>query len=163
KYDELPPPHGAYPKAKDDGRSIADVGVGQWRASQQTARTGWASDIRGTVMAGSSDAGRSQIELARIGLGVGDELGDRLARKRRTHHKDRRLGEDGGDRRNAANEIEVELLVERCIDGARGARQEKCVAVGWGTPDRLGADIGPATGPVVDYKWLAEPLREPRP
>jgi len=34
KCDELPPPHGAYPKAKDHGRSIAGVDVGQWRASQ---------------------------------------------------------------------------------------------------------------------------------
>src|SRR5262245_34965077 len=33
KRDELPPPHGAYPKAKDHGRSIAGVGVGQWHAS----------------------------------------------------------------------------------------------------------------------------------
>src|SRR5262249_36838528 len=32
--DEFPPPHGAYPKAKDHGRSIAGVGVGQCRASQ---------------------------------------------------------------------------------------------------------------------------------
>ena len=34
KCDEFPPPHGAYSKAKDHGRSIADAGVGQWRASQ---------------------------------------------------------------------------------------------------------------------------------
>src|SRR5262249_54080354 len=34
KCDEVPPPHGAYPKAKDQGRSIAGFGVGQWRASQ---------------------------------------------------------------------------------------------------------------------------------
>src|SRR5262249_43342201 len=34
KRDEVPPPHGAYPKAKDHRRSIAGVGVGQWRASQ---------------------------------------------------------------------------------------------------------------------------------
>src|SRR5262245_17904424 len=33
KCDEFPPPHGAYPKAKDHGRSIAGLGVGQWRAS----------------------------------------------------------------------------------------------------------------------------------
>src|SRR5262249_15207865 len=30
--DEVPPPHGAYPKAKDHRRSIAGVGVGQWCA-----------------------------------------------------------------------------------------------------------------------------------
>src|SRR6516164_5423433 len=29
------PPHGAYPKAKEHRVSIAGVGVGQWRASQQ--------------------------------------------------------------------------------------------------------------------------------
>src|SRR5262245_10989878 len=29
---------GAYPKAKDHGRSIAGLGVGQWRASQQKGR-----------------------------------------------------------------------------------------------------------------------------
>src|SRR5262249_60379191 len=33
KRDEFPPPHGAFPKAKDHGRSIAGLGVGQWRAS----------------------------------------------------------------------------------------------------------------------------------
>src|SRR5215471_7575451 len=38
KCDEFPPPHGAYPKAKDHGRSIAGVGVDQWRASQQKGR-----------------------------------------------------------------------------------------------------------------------------
>src|SRR5262249_5236625 len=32
--DEFPPPHGADPKAKDYGLSIAGVGVGQWRASR---------------------------------------------------------------------------------------------------------------------------------
>src|SRR5262249_9089355 len=34
KCDEFPPPHGAYPKAKDHGRTIAGLGVGRWRASQ---------------------------------------------------------------------------------------------------------------------------------
>src|SRR5262249_21389195 len=36
KCDEFPPPHGAYPKAKDHGRSITGLGVGQcsisWRS-----------------------------------------------------------------------------------------------------------------------------------
>src|SRR5215471_12614311 len=34
KRDEFPPPHGAYPTAKDHRRSIAGLGVGQWRALQ---------------------------------------------------------------------------------------------------------------------------------
>jgi hypothetical protein len=32
-------------------------------------------------MAGSSDAGRGHADLARIGLGIGDELGNRLGQK----------------------------------------------------------------------------------
>ena len=35
KCDEVPPPHGAYPKAKDHGPSIADVRAVRGRASQQ--------------------------------------------------------------------------------------------------------------------------------
>src|SRR5262244_4557445 len=38
KYDEFPPPHGAYPKAKDHGQSIAGVGVGQWRHRNKKRR-----------------------------------------------------------------------------------------------------------------------------
>src|SRR5262245_50673129 len=52
KRDEFPPPHGAYPKAKDHGRSIAGVGVGRWRASQQKGRPM-------TGLGSSEPAGRS--------------------------------------------------------------------------------------------------------
>src|SRR5262249_52424795 len=41
KCDEFPPPHGAYPKAKDHGLSIANLGVGQWRASQLKSAAWW--------------------------------------------------------------------------------------------------------------------------
>jgi hypothetical protein len=34
KCDEFSPPHGAYPTANDHRRSIAGLGVGQWRALQ---------------------------------------------------------------------------------------------------------------------------------
>ena len=33
-------------------------------------------------------AGRRHVELARIGLGIGDELGNRLGRNRWIHHHD---------------------------------------------------------------------------
>ena len=73
----------------------------------------------------AADAARRQIELARIGLGVGDELGNRLGRKRRiappctlgTRH-------DARDRRDVADEIEIELVVERRVDGVRRIGQE---------------------------------------
>ena len=39
-------------------------------------------------MVRASDAGRRQVDLARIGLGIGDELGNRLGRNRWIHHHD---------------------------------------------------------------------------
>src|SRR5262249_45260135 len=45
KCDELPPPHGAYPKAKDHGRSIAGVGGGR-----SVARIAIKSGVRGLVL-----------------------------------------------------------------------------------------------------------------
>src|SRR5262249_30520734 len=57
--DELPPPHGAYAKAKDHGLSIAGVGVGRWRASQQKGRP---------MTTTSPSASRSALEfLAGVG------------------------------------------------------------------------------------------------
>src|SRR5262249_19864222 len=113
-------------------------------------------------MAGSSDAGRSQINLARIGLGISDKLGDRLGWNRWIHHHDGGHATDASDRCDIADEIEIEFVVERRIDRVRRAHQEKCVAVRWGTHDRLGADVRAATWAVFYDELLAEPSREPR-
>src|SRR5262245_56784046 len=113
-------------------------------------------------MAGSSDAGRSQIDLARIGLGISDKLGDSLGWNRWIHHHYSGHASDASDRRDSADEIEIEFVVERRVDRVRRAHQEKGVAVRWGTHDRLGADVGAATRAVFYDELLAEPPREPR-
>jgi hypothetical protein len=104
-------------------------------------------------------AGRRHVELARIGLGVGDELRNRLGWNRQVHLHDIRRAVGACDWRNIAKEIEIELVVERRIGRVRCSHQEECVPIR-GRPDHhLGADIAACTRSVVDDEWLAEPLR----
>ena len=68
---------------------------------------------------------------------------------------------DARDRRDVADEIEIELVVERRVDRVRRSDKEERVAVRRRPHDRLGADIGAGARPVLDDEWLAEPLRQP--
>jgi hypothetical protein len=63
--------------------------------------------------------------MLRIGLGIGDELKNRLGRKRRSYLKRESLAADARDRRDVADEIVVELFVERRIDRALNRDQEQ--------------------------------------
>ena len=69
--------------------------------------------------------------------------------------------DDARDRRDVADEIEIELLVERRVDGIRRTDQEKRIAIGGRTNDRFGGDIGACARPVLDDEWLTEPFRQP--
>ena len=65
------------------------------------------------------------------------------------------------DRRDVADEIEIEIVVERRVDRDRSGDQEERIAVRGRAHDRLGADIAAGARPVLDDEWLAEPLRQP--
>jgi hypothetical protein len=77
------------------------------------------------------------------------------------HHYDVRLPVNACDRRDVADEIETELVVERGVDGVPTADYEQRVAVRRCAHDGLGADIAAAARPVLDHEWLAKPLRQP--
>ena len=79
-------------------------------------------------------AGRPQVELAGIGLGVGDELGHGPGRHRRIHVHDERIAHDARNRRDIADEIEAQLVIERRIDGIERPGQQEGVAVGAARP-----------------------------
>ena len=100
-------------------------------------------------------------ELARIRLGIGDELGKRLGRNRGMYHHDEGTADQARDRRDVANEIEIEFVVKRRIDRVRRTDQEQRVAVRSRAHDRLGGDIAACARPVLDDELLAEPLRQP--
>jgi hypothetical protein len=77
------------------------------------------------------------------------------------NHHDVREADDAGDRRRVAQEVVVQLLVERRIDGVRGRNQQERISVRRRVDHRLGRDIGAAAGAAFDDDRLAEPLGEP--
>src|SRR2546430_2065250 len=87
---------------------------------------------------------RCHGDLAWITFSVSDELGKRASWNRWIHHNNVGLAADGRDRRDVADEIEIEFVVEqRAGDG------------------RCAADSGARAGPIFDDEGLAKPLRQP--
>src|SRR5215831_1193549 len=64
-----------------------------------------------SYMGSGAVAGGGHVDLAEVGLGIGDELGDRLDRKRWIDLHDERFARDPCDRHDVTNEIETELFV----------------------------------------------------
>ena len=64
-------------------------------------------------------AGRSHIELARIGFGIGDEFRNRLGGDRWIDHDHIRTAANAGDRSEILDEIEVEFRVKRGVERGR--------------------------------------------
>src|SRR6266702_6853218 len=65
------------------------------------------------------------------------------------------------DRRYIADEIEIEVVIERRVDGVRRTRQQKRIAVRAGTRDRFGGEIAAGTRPGLDDELLTKSLRQP--
>src|SRR4029453_19299537 len=112
-------------------------------------------------MAGSSDAGRPETDLARVGLGVGYELGGRLGWDRRIDHHDEREADDPRDGGDVAEKNAIEFVVEGRIDRFRRTSKPERAAARPRPHRRLGAIFVPAPRAVFDADLLAEPLREP--
>src|SRR5262249_20461949 len=112
-------------------------------------------------MAGSSDAGRPETDLARIGLGVGYKFRDRIGWNRRIDHHDEREADNARDSRDVVEKNEIEFVVKSCIDRVRRSRDEERIAVRLRPHDGLSPDIVAATRAVFHNELLAEPLREP--
>src|SRR5207237_5851891 len=96
------------------------------------------------------------VELAGIGLGIGDEFADRLCRKRWMHLHAVGLVADARNGRDVIDEIELELFIERGVDGVGKADQKQRVAVGGGVQYGLGGDIAAGAGPVLNNELLTE-------
>ena len=79
----------------------------------------------------------------------------------RIDHHDKGHAANARNRRYVADEIEIEVLVERCVTRVRKTSQQKRIAVRGRIHDSLGGDVGARTRPVLDDELLAEPLRQP--
>ena len=108
-----------------------------------------------------ADAGRGHVDLAGIGLGVGDELWKRVHRKRRIDDHHVGIAADAGDRRDGTGEVEAEVVIERRVDRVGERGQQERVPVGRRVEHDLGREIAARAGPVLYDEGLAEVIGEP--
>ena len=107
-----------------------------------------------------ADAGRAEVDLSGIGLGIGDEFRDVFGGQIGIDLHDQRHVHDVGDRRDVLREIEAEMGVERGVDRIGRAAQQEGVAIRRRPDHRFGADIAAGTRTVLDHDRLPEPLRQ---
>src|SRR5450759_1929782 len=112
-------------------------------------------------MGQSPVAARRHVDLARIGFGISDELGNGPGRKRWIDLHDEWRAHDAGDRRDVADEIETELVVKRGIARVCRRDQEEGVTVSGRAHYHLGSDIAGGAWPVLNNEWMTKPLRQP--
>ncbi len=129
-------------------RHVHDVGAG--RELEQFDRQ----------MADGAGAERAHVDLAGIGLGVGDQFRHRLRRECRRCDQHERQRDEAADRRDVAQEVERQLLVEGGVDRVGGGGQQDGVAVGRRADHRLRRDVVGGAGLVLDHHRLAEALRQ---
>src|SRR5215510_8184524 len=110
-------------------------------------------------MRATSAATRRKIDLAGIGLGIGEKLGNRFGRKRWIDNHDGGVAADARDRCDVAEKNEIEFIVEGRVDRVRPTDKEERIAVRGCTHNGLGSNVATCTGPVLDDKWLTEPFR----
>src|SRR5215469_8066141 len=112
-------------------------------------------------MGRTSNACRRIVDFTGIGLGVDDELRNRLGWNRWIYHHDISATANARDRRDVAYEIKIEVRIERGVDRVtRHDRHKQCVAVRWGSHDDFGANIAAGSRPVLDDELLPEALRQ---
>src|SRR5262249_50454210 len=80
-------------------------------------------------MVSGTDAGRRHVDLGGIGLGIRDELGNRLGRHRGMHLYGKRLASDARNRRDVADEIKIELVVEGGVDRVHESGHKERISV----------------------------------
>src|SRR3954466_1907272 len=106
-------------------------------------------------------APRAKIDRARLGFGEGNKLGNRLGGDRWVDHHDGGLAAYARDRRDVADEIEIEVVIERRVDRVRRIGEQQRIAVRRRAHARLGANVAAGAGPVLDDKLLTEPFGQP--
>ena len=100
-------------------------------------------------------------DLSRVGLRVGDELGNRLNWKRRTDFHHVGYAHERRHRDEVAQHIEAQLIIKRRVDRVRYVQLNERVSVGGRAHDLLGGEIAGGSDPVLDDELLPEPLGQP--
>jgi hypothetical protein len=116
--------------------------------------------ILGGEVLGRADAGTAEIELARIGLGLRDELLEVLGREARRRHQNEAGSPNHRHHLKIGNRIVAQGLIDRSRDRVRVAHHQRGVAVLGGARDPFRRRRSAAAHSILDYDGLAEQLRE---
>src|SRR5262252_7454922 len=106
------------------------------------------------------DAARRHIDLTGIGLGISDQPGNGLRWERRVHHQDPWSAAQARDRREVADKIEAEVVVQGRVERIDRRNVEQRGAVRDRAHDCFGGDIAAGARPILDDEWLTETLRQ---
>src|SRR5438067_3480096 len=104
-----------------------------------------------------SGAGRRHADLARIGFGIRNEFRDGLGWNGWMYRHQKGALDKANDC-DVADEIEIQVLIESCIDCGSSICTKKRIAIGGRTYDCLRRDIAGGACPVLDDEWLTKPL-----
>ena len=115
--------------------------------------------LHGQVRIGA-DPRRCVGQRARMLLGVGDQLGQRLGGHRGVQRQHARQRHHERDRREIAQRVVEDLLVGQMIDRERARGHQQRVAVRRRARGRLDADHVAGARPVLDIELLSHHLRE---
>ena len=115
--------------------------------------------LAGQVRLGA-DAGRGVVVLVRLGLGLGDQVGDRGDAGVRLHEQHVRRVHQLRDRREVLDRIVGQVLEQAGIHRDRGRGEQQRMAVRIGARHQRHAGVAAAAGAIVDDHALAERLRQ---
>jgi hypothetical protein len=107
-------------------------------------------------------AGTCIIELARLGLGAGDDFGERSNGGLGIHRQNIRRHRQRGNWSEVLGRIVSAVFIERRVHQQRAGREEKRVAVRFGARGLHHADIGAGAGAVFHDHGLAKRLLQRR-
>ena len=151
---------------RDGHRDVPAEQIGDRRAGPAVGHVhqldaGHAGEQLARNMTDRADAGRSVVDLSRVGLGVSDQLRDRVHRKRGMHDNRRGRVADQPDRCEILAGIETGIGIDPRRDGeGAGITEHQRVAVRRGPGDLRGRNRAPGAAAVVDDELPAELFAE---
>ena len=122
-------------------------------------------DIVGEQFGGDMPDGAGHvgiIDLVRVPLGIGDQLGDCMYGQRGVHHQHARQRADQADGGEILARVVARIGIKARIDRERaGIGQQNCVSVGGAARRRAGRDGAAGAAAIVHHDLLAERLAHP--
>src|SRR5262249_23457822 len=112
-------------------------------------------------LTGRAYTSRAHVDLAWIGFGVSNELGDCFSRNGQIDEHQVGHADDPRNWRYVADKAELEIAIERRITRIRKIRQKERIAITSRIHDRLSSDVAACARPVLNDEWLPESLLQP--